>query len=180
MHAASLLVPGANVTADCVVDLSIIGFFYLLRPGEYCTSSTDINAPIRLQDIELLFGQQIVSPLTSPIDLIRRVTHSSITFPIQKNRERGETIGHGRTGNLFVCPTQALIQRIIYLRSNNAPPTTPISAILADGLWQQVSSSQLTKTLQFSARIAPHLGIAWRTVSVRGLRAGGAMALLCA
>jgi len=59
MHAASLLVPGANVTADCVVDLSIIGFFYLLRPGKYCTSSTDINKPIQLQDIELLFGQQL-------------------------------------------------------------------------------------------------------------------------
>ena len=46
-----------------------------------------------------------------------------LTFTTQKNGVRGDKIGHGATGDLLLCPKEALRQRVMHLRQHDAQPT---------------------------------------------------------
>ena len=89
------------------------------------------------------------------------------------------SIAHARSGHPRACPTRALARRVHFLRSCNAPFTTPLCAVYKTRRWTFVTPAALTTTLQSSAAALPHLGFPPSAVTVRSLRAGGAMALLC-
>jgi hypothetical protein len=73
---------------------------------------------------------------------------ASLTFTDQKNGVRGEVIGHARSGDQFLCPVQAIVHRVIYLTSNNAPPNTPLSRVYNTNL--RVTAKLITQTLRDS------------------------------
>ena len=109
-----------------------------------------------------------------------QATHSSITFDDQKNRERGEVIGHGCSGHSVACPTKTLIRRIVYLRCHQADATTPLCAVRHDQhRWKYVTSKLITTSLRVATAALPHLNYNPSDVSARSLRSGGAMALIC-
>ncbi len=82
-------------------------------------------------------------------------------------------------GNSFVCPVKALVRHVLYLRSQNAPPTTPLSRVFNTPA--QVIPSVLTATLRDCVQyLGPNLGFLPSDVSTRSLRAAGATALLLA
>ena len=87
--------------------------------------------------------------------------------------------GLGRSGHSKACPTQALIRRILYLRQHNATPQTPLCAVRHNNNWKYVTSRLITATLKVSTAALPHLNFLPGDVTVRSMRAGGAMALLC-
>jgi hypothetical protein len=163
-----------------VSDLSYLAFFWLLRPGEYCSSSD--SHPFRLRDVQLFIGNARLDPLTCALADLARVTFVTLTFTTQKNGVRGEIIGHARSGHLYACPVVSVISRVRYLRQHGAPPDAPLCVVRSTttNAWCTISSKLVTDTIRTSASIlGPHLGFNAEDVSARSCRAGGAMALLC-
>ena len=127
-----------------------------------------------------MIGSRALHVSTCPLAELFLATHSSITFDDQKNRERGEVIGHGRSGHSVACPTLALARHIAYIRGYSKPASTPLCMAKGTGTrWVHVTSTMITTMLRCSAAALPDLGFSPNDVNARSLRAGGAMALLC-
>ena len=182
MHAAVHLAttvdrPLSLSAADCLV----IGFYFLLRPGEYAGvprhQSDDL---FRLQDVGLWVGTRKLDVLHCPLADLLTTTFATLTFTSQKNGVRGETIGHSRSGHPSLCPVLCLVSRVTYLRRHAAEPTTSINAIMVDGTWSHLLPSHVTHYVRAAVALHPDLGFTASDVSARSTRAGGAMALLCA
>ena len=176
-HAQSLVAYAPDEYTRAAVDLAWIGFFFLLRPGEHC--STGSSRPLTLKDVSLKIGQTPLCPMTAPLHSIACATHSGLSFDTQKNRVRGEQLAHGRSGHAVACPTAALVRRVLYLRLNQATLDTPICSVRRHQAWVPVTSQALTAVLRTSAAALPHLHLRPADVTGRSLRAGGAMAMLC-
>jgi hypothetical protein len=159
------------------MDLAWIAFFYLLRGGEHCI--TDDNRPLLLQDIGLNINNCPIDLLQCTMAQLELATASSLTFDTQKNRVRGEILGHTTSGHATACPTKALARRLHHLKTHGAGPTTPLCSVYCNGRWFQITSRMITSLLRQSVRQMPHLNYRPEDVSARSLRAGGAMALLC-
>lgn len=154
----------------------IIGFFFLLRPGEYTDNNND---PFRFEDVQLFIGDTRLNLTTSPIEQIQQSRFASLTFTSQKNGVRGEVIGLACSGDPFVCPVRAIARRVLYLRQHKAPPSTPLARVFHSTT--RVTAEVLTNYIRDSVtQIGPSLGFLPQDVSARCLRAAGAMALLLA
>ena len=151
----------------------------MLRSGEHCY--TNENKPLHARQISFSIGTRKLEPFKCTYDKLREATSSSITFETQKNRQKGEIIAHGISGHAVACPTKALARRIIHVRSIGGSPNTPLCSIArhANG-WVVVTSSLLTNLLRSATVLEPDSGVIPEKVQTRSLRAGGAMALLCA
>ena len=109
------------------------------------------------------------------------VWKSPSTHCAQKNGVRGEVIGLGKSGSQTLCPVFVLIERVIHLRTYNAPPFTPLSSYYTNGKWEPVRPNDITLMLKNAVGIlGASLGFTKEDISARSLRASGAMALLCA
>jgi hypothetical protein len=184
-YAHELAVLQPTPLQHAVVDMSYIAFFYLNRPGEYAqtTSSDPLSEPFRLCDVEFSIGVRIFNASVAPLADIRMAVFANLIFTTQKNAVRGEKIGHGRTGHSFSCPVLALIRRVLHLRLHSAPPTAPLYLSFRSTSAKPtfVTAARITAMLRLSATaLYPTLGIDPKRISARSLRAGGAMALLCA
>jgi hypothetical protein len=174
----------ATTTQDkATADIATIGFFFLLRPGEHThsTSKSDTQ-PFRLQDVTFRLGASTVTAATGPLHLISLATFVTLTFTKQKNGTENEVVGHARSGHTRTCPVLALIRRTLHLREHNAIPSTPLCTIFYSPATKcHVTAPILTSLLRHSAQaLFSTLGFAPAEISARALRAGGAMALLCA
>jgi hypothetical protein len=159
-----------------------LAFYYLLRPGEYCRSRE--GSPVCLADVAFTTATSTLTALAIPLPTLPFATHSTLTFGQQKNRNRGEVVGHGRSGHPFACPTAALARRVLHLRQHHAPPTTLLCTAYcptAQGTTRpvQVTNALLTRLIRSAIPLCPPLGYQAPDVNARSLRAGGAMALLC-
>lgn len=168
-----------------LADMAILGFFFLLRPGEHTASSQHGDTqPFRLCDVTFRVGAVTTSAATGGLDLIPHATFVTLTFSKQKNARENEIVGHARSGHNSICPVLAAIRRTMYLRQHLATPTTPLCTWYPtdrDALPTPLKADQLTTLLRHSATaLFPVLGFDPRDISARSLRAGGAMSLLCA
>jgi len=162
-----------------VADLSYIAYFWLLRPGEYCSSSE--SHPFRLCDTQLFIGNVRISPITCDLADLDRVSFVTLTFTTQKNGVRGEIIGHGRSHHPFACPVITIASRIRYLRLQNAPDEAPLCAVksLSTSRWCNISSRLITETIRSqSPSSATTSASSLRTSPLAPAEQGG-MALLC-
>jgi hypothetical protein len=166
---------------QAVADVAIIGFFFLLRPGEHTKSSPSADsAPFCLQDVTFKIGATIVPADTGPIDQLQYATFVMLRFSRQKNGTENEVIGHARSGHLTTCPVHALIRRCLHLRQHHASPRTPLCTVFQPQP-TIITADMLTLHLRRCAQLLlPTLGFPPSEISARALRAGGAMALLCA
>ena len=171
-----------DVFSQATADLTEIAFFYLCRPGEYALSTEESrSSPFRLCDVDLRQGSRRLDTLQASEAEILSASFGLLTYTDQKNAVRGEQIGHGRTRDPHLGPVQALGRRILHLRQHNAPPDTPLHAVYCNGRWTNVRSRHITDALRLAAIACfPTTGISPDDISARSLRAGGAMALLCA
>jgi hypothetical protein len=166
--------------AKAIADMTVITFYYLLRPGEYTGPATD-DAAFRLQDLQLFIGDRFVDPSVAPISDLEAATYVSLVFTNQKNGVRGEVVNHATSGASHCCPARALARRAIHLRTHDAPPATPLASYYSHGRHRAIRSADITDALRAAARITgDELGIRPDDTSARSLRAGGAIALLCA
>jgi hypothetical protein len=170
----------AAVSVLAIADMVALAFFFLLRPGEY-TGTKSETTPFRVQDVQLWIGRQRLDITTASDADIASATFCSLTFTSQKNGVRGEVIGLGRSGDSQLCPVRSVTRRVLHLRQHNAPPETPLATYFNGSKFVAVSPQAITTVLQQAVHVAgPSIGFLASDVSARSLRAGGAMALLCA
>jgi hypothetical protein len=165
---------------EAMADMIIIAFFFLLCPGEYTNSPSDTTPFTLLGDVQLFIGPTRIDLDTASDNQIRMAQSASLTFTTQKNGVPNEVVKLGRSGDPYCCPTLAIIRRVLHLRSNNAPPHTPLARVfLASGTTASVKTADITSILHSAVRfLGFSLGFPAQEVSARSLRAGGAMALL--
>jgi hypothetical protein len=165
---------------NAMADMLILGFFFLLRPGEYACTTNPEATPFRLCGIHLMVNNRRLHHLTCPNHDLFLVNFVALEFTNQKNGVRGELVGLGRSGHPTWCPVQALVNRVKHLRSNRAPPTTPLYNY-HHFQWQSITTTTLTTHLRYTVTaMGAQFGIAPTDISIRSLRSSGAMALLCA
>ena len=171
------LSPGVQCTADMI----ILAFFFLLRPGEYTASSSSDSQPFRLSDIKLRAAGRWINILTCPTAHLTHADYVTLEFTTQKNAVKGEVIGLGRSRHPVCCPVAAAARRILHLRAHNAQPTSPLARFF-DDKWFRVRPSDVTRALRAAVHFLgePELGFTQSDIEAQSLRAGGAMALLCA
>jgi len=163
-----------------IADMLTLGFLFLLRPGEYANTDNPESAPFRLIDVHLRHNDIRLDRLHSPLHILHTANFMCLEFTTQKNGVRGELIGLGRSGTPSFCPVQACISRIVHLRQHHAPPTTPLCTFFAH-TWFSINTTSLTTELRLAVRAYGHaVGLSPSDISIRSLRASGAMAMLCA
>jgi hypothetical protein len=159
---------------QATTDMIILAFFFLLWPEEYTDND---NTPFCLKDVQLFIGPRCLNLQTSSAAELTQACFGSFTFTDQKNGVHSKVFGQASTGNSFVCLVKALVRRVLYLRSQNAPPTTPLSRVFNTPA--RVTPSVLTATLRHCVQyLGPDLGFLPSKVPARSLRATGATALL--
>jgi hypothetical protein len=163
-----------------LADMIGLGFFFLLRPGEYTDSPSD-TSPFQFRDVQLFSGPTRLNLQTATDAQLLSATFGSLTFRDQKNGVRGEVIGLSHSGDPLLSPPRILARRIIHLRSHNAALDTPLARIYTDSGRRSITPRVITSTLRDAVRfLGPTLGFLPSDVSARCLRASGANALLCA
>ncbi len=163
---------------QAIANMLVIGFFFLLRPGEY-TYDAKNNHPFRLQDITFETPTGFHNAAAAPTTDLQHATKVLLYFTTQKNGVQGQAITHGDTANPVLSPVQAVLRQVLHLRRHRAPPTTPLHTYFVQGKPHSITARLLTNTLKSSCKaIGSQFGIAARDISVRALRNGGCMALI--
>ncbi len=183
-HVVSLARLENSMISAAEANTLTIGYFFLLRPGEYLGRPNPILDDLfRLRDLAMWVGTRAIAPLTCPLADLQAATFATLTFTRQKNGVRGEKVGHGRSGHPQICPVLCLVERVRALRSLSAPLSTPLNAFgpsTPGGPLRYVTSQGLTARLRAALAIYPDPSYFPSDISARSTRAGGAMALLCA
>ena len=169
-----------------IIDLIIVGFFWLLRPAEY-TAAADKKARtqcFRLCDIHLTIGDHTYPATTAPLNDendVLTIQSAALTFSDQKNAVRGEIVSHRANNDPFFCPVKALGRIAYRLRKWKARPTAHIHEHYHGQTWYKIKPRFVTNALRHVAYFLQHeTGIDPSLVSARSVRPGGATALLCA
>jgi len=175
--AATSTEPGALATAD----MACITFFFLLRPGEH-TAKPNSTAPFNIADVQLLHNDKILSWSTLPEPALLIANYVTYTFRSQKNGIRGEALGQGASGHPLCCPIHATLRRLLHHRQHNSSKNLPLATYYTTTNHQQgVLAKDITAALRMATTIVgDSVGFTQKDISARSLRAGGAMALLCA
>lgn len=170
-----------NADMRSLLDCAYVGFFFMLRAGEYLDTSSGEDRPILLNQIHFASHNGAAIPAhTGPLTSLHQCSYASITFIDQKNGHKGQTVAHHTSGHPTCCPVRALLRRVHYLREHNAPPNTPISATFLNGHFLVPKTHQLTALLRQAAQRSSTITYKPSDISPRSLRSGGAMALLLA
>ena len=124
------------------MDLTIIGFFFLLRPGEHCYDKEN-NHPFRLQDVSFQSVNGTTNAATiSTDDLMRSLHWCTLNSQTKKMETKVRHISHGDTAEALVSPLKAVRRRVQHLRLHKAPPNTPLHTVyLEDGTTTNIRSN---------------------------------------
>ena len=167
-----------------VINLSIAGFFWLLRPAEYTLSEAERSQAFRLQDVTITTGDQVYSATDDSLNDVNddAVTSASLTFADQKNCVRGEQVAQKATNDPWLCPAKALHRITKHLRLHNAPPDTPLCAYYdSANKLSYVTPQWITNGLRHAARsLDAFSDVDLKPLSTCSLRPEGATAFLCA
>ena len=164
---------------QCVCDMIIVAYFFLLRPGEYIGAKSD-STPFRMCDIKFSCGRAVFDHKSEKQDL-RSATMVMLLFTTEKNGVKGEVVGQGPSRDPLLCPRDTLARRIIHLRKHNADKTRTIASFMTpNGSWKHVTPTMITKVLKCAVSLSgDNLEFILKDVSARSLWAADAMALLC-
>ena len=111
---------------QAVVDMIIIAFFFLLRPGEYTGTKSD-SSPCRRSDVTFSVGRTVFDTETATDKDLAAAIFVILTFRTQKNGVQGEKISHGATGDPLLFTKEALRRRVMHLRQQDSPDDTPLA-----------------------------------------------------
>ncbi len=63
-----------------MADMLTLGFYFLLRPGEYAQTANPESTPFRLQDIHLHAGTSRINHLTTPVHTLDAANFVCLEF----------------------------------------------------------------------------------------------------
>ena len=111
---------------QAVADTIIIAFFFLLRPGEYTGTKSD-RAPFHLSYVTFSINRTVFDTTTATYNELAVATFVMLIFTTQKNGVRCEKLCHGASGDLLLCPKEALRRRLTHLQQQGALKNTPLA-----------------------------------------------------
>ena len=113
-----------------IADLAWISFFFLLRPGEYCTSGTyNVSTPFNLRDIQFFVVNKPTQATKASSTTCAASTFVRLLFTMQKNGVKGESIGHCTTRYPRACEVAGIWRHVAHLRQHRATPDTHLTAV---------------------------------------------------
>jgi hypothetical protein len=164
--------------AKTIADMLLLGFYFMLRPGEYAHTKSQESSPFRLKHVHLFVGRRRLNHLRGNVHEFSAATSIALEFDKQKNGVRGELITLSRSGHPTICPVIAAINRVKHLIQHHASPELPIYSFWTGTTWDTIASRDLTTALRTAAlTLGPQEA---HSISARSLRSAGAMALFCA
>ena len=174
---------GLNSTSpksQAIGDLANVGFYYLLRVGEYTYLSPDHQRrtqQFRVGDVKFWKNGQVL-PLNSSATLLLSADAATLTLTNQKNGTKGAVI-HNDATFTATCPVRSLARRVAHILSFTSALSTPLSAYFVQGRLRHVLSTHINQIVKTAvAALKLHLcGFTASLVSSHSLRAGGAMAM---
>lgn len=160
-----------------VADLITLAFCFLLRVGEY-TSSTEERqtTPLRKRDIRLWRQGSVLDP-EAPMDTLYTADAVTICLENQKNGDRNSTLHH-YTSKRAVDPVRAAARLLDALRGR--PGNTPIGSYTnSRGRQARISARHIREAIREAAVECdlPAQGYDLKRIGSHSLRSGGAMAL---
>ena len=174
-----------------IQDMCVIGFFFMLRPGEYAKPlrKDTRSQPFRLSHVYFLHPINKDLPAILPGDPLcndSNVLHAGLKFDDQKSGYKGDMVTHSATGRTL-CPVSSLKRICREITDHMGGITTPLynyyepQPSRGHPHFMPLESSDLTSPLHLAAGCCQQeTGIPPDKISARSLRAGGATALLCA
>ena len=176
----------SNPRSQAVGDLVNIGFFFLLRSGEY-TKPRQIKrngkmvratrtVQFRVADVGFWRDGQIL-PRRSPLKTLLKADAATMKISNQKNGRMGQTLHHQGTGQGRAVAS--LARRVHHILSNNGTEENLLCDVLANDTWTAIQSAEIVAAVRSAAKSLnlQHKGIDPDLIGAHSLRAGGAMAL---
>jgi hypothetical protein len=165
-------------TETALAQLTVGAYFFACRSCEYLKVPQDEKRRtdiLKLRNIRFFKdGRQVHAP--SPE--LRTADSVSLTFEMQKNQEKHDTVTHGATGHEFLCPVKqwaAVVNRI--WSYPGATIDTPVSAVWRYDRIEHLTSKILIDALR-DAVVAvgeDSLGFKASEVGTHSIRSGAAM-----
>jgi hypothetical protein len=184
-----------------IIHLCVIGFFWLLRPGEFVYNSFapapnkgTRSRPFRLS--ELYFAKTSATgrtPVRSTALTVHdaNLSHAGLGFADQKNGQKGERMFHSPSGQ-SVCPVHSLQTIALQILKGGGTASTRGNAntlvhqiydrepLKKDPGWTHLTSAHIKVALRLAAAdCESQTGIPAKEINSKSLRPGGATALLC-
>ena len=175
--------------ARAIADLALIGFFYLLRVGEYTRPrvvtrngkkvSATRTKQFTVKDVGFFKDGQVL-PRRSPLEILITADQCTLKITNQKNGRMGKTITHKTVQDSVHGPVTAVARRVHHILSNGGTEDNLLSDYINEACeWHTITASQMRHGVRTSVKILKldKNGIDPDLVGVHSLRAGGAMAL---
>lgn len=171
--------PTATLAIQAMNRLMWLGFFFLLRPGEYLSKSS-AQFPFKLKQVFFRIGSSEYHADTIPIHLLedeKRLTFAGLQFDMQKNGVPDEKIGLG-TANEDINPVAILANIVLALRQQQQQQTTGDTPLYIyydeTNTQRKITDRLMTKYLRGISLSVPTAQLP----SIGALRCTGATALL--
>ena len=183
-HVCLVGLNSTNPQRQAIGDLTLIGFYYLLRVGEYTyTPSTQRRRTqrFRVKDVVFRRADQTIIPNTASLAELLQATHATLTITNQKNGLKGQCIHHHCTG-VWTSPVKALARRVAHIMAHTHCTSTALSTyyVTGDACPKQITPTHINSTIKATVvTLGLHAyGITPSLVGTHSLRAGGAMAMI--
>ena len=143
---------GLNSTSpksQAIGDLANVGFYYLLRVGEYTYLSPDHQRrtqQFRVGDVKFWKNGQVL-PLNSSATLLLSADAATLTLTNQKNGTKGAVI-HNDATFTATCPVRSLARRVAHILSFTSALSTPLSAYFVQGRLRHVLSTHINQIVK--------------------------------
>jgi len=119
---------GGDAFLLVILDLLIIGFFFLLQPGQHDCSNEN-NHPFCLMDVSFQSQYGTFDATTIMAAELNDCTKVHLEFTDQKNGEKGEAIMHGDNDEPTISPFKAVVGWVQHLRQHHATGETPLHTV---------------------------------------------------
>ena len=171
---------------QAIGDLGLIGFYYLLRSGEYTKPRmvkqngkmvpATRTRQFRVGDIGF-FKNNKVLPRRSPLKQLLSADSATMKISNQKNGRMGQTLHQQSTGTLGAVA--GLARRVHHILSNGGDESNVICDVYLNKKWTSVTGSNMVHAIRESVKALnlQENGYDPDMVGAHSLRAGGAMAL---
>ena len=181
----------ASEADRAVGDYSLIGYYYLLRVGEYTVKGaggTETQTKqFKVKDVAF-FGTNSQGKLYRIARNARKfeimnATCATLKLDNQKNGWKGVCVNHEHNGESVHCAVRALGRRYLHIRAHTNDDTTLLSAYFENGIRKDVSDQDIRDGLKRAGAALNYpqtRGIPIDRIDTHSLRIGGACSLALA
>jgi len=116
-HAADLCYLANTPPCNAIADMLLLGFYFLLHPGEYAYTDNPDASPFRFCDVHLLIHNRQVQYHQATAQELAQINYVALEFTTQKNSVRGELVGQGLSEHPIYCLVKALLCHVTHLKT---------------------------------------------------------------